>query len=220
MDLLLAHGAPIEAKAKSRNDMYQYQIHEADRLPPWATPLLLARSYASVKLLLEKGANVDARDSYSMTLLHRSLLIGIGQSADVVALLIAKGADVNAVDIYNMTPLHRVTYTGNVTMVEFFLTNAPNATSTNLYNLKSILAVSGKVGSGSRLEALIDGLKNTNDGTRGVDKCKIVYHFFKHWFFGITFVFFLRINILIFLGIVLPPILFIGLVANIIAVHI
>jgi ankyrin repeat protein len=105
---------------------------------------------------------------------------------DVVQLLLASGADVNAVDNSGQTSLHNVALGGNVKMLEFLLTNAPNATSTDLYNMKYALALLGTVRGGSPLETLIDALKNTNDGTTRavVGKCKILYHFFKHWFFG------------------------------------
>jgi len=58
-----------------------------------------------VKLLLEAGSDVNARDSLGMTPLHRAVLVG---SADIVKLLLLNGADVNSRDNMGRTPLHMV----------------------------------------------------------------------------------------------------------------
>jgi ankyrin repeat protein len=104
----------------------------------------------------------------------------------IVELLLAKGADINAVADDGNTPLNWAALSPGATseLLEFLLTRPENATSTNLVGFKITLALKGIVESGSRLEALVDGLNNTNDGTRAVGKCEIRYHYFKHWFFG------------------------------------
>jgi ankyrin repeat protein len=81
------------------------------------TPLLLAASEHRVgidltdeiKLLLEAGADVDARptapglDDYTPLHLVANMDVGIGPAE----LLLAHGADINAVTRYNETPLDR-----------------------------------------------------------------------------------------------------------------
>ena len=53
-----------------------------------------------VKLLIEKGADVNTRGYYSRTSLHAT------SNEELVLLLISKGADVNAKDRHGETPLH------------------------------------------------------------------------------------------------------------------
>jgi ankyrin repeat protein len=57
MEVLLVHGAPIEAKSRKEIVYTAYEADRPDESLPWVTPLLLASNYASIKLLLEKGAN-------------------------------------------------------------------------------------------------------------------------------------------------------------------
>lgn len=58
---------------------------------------------AVVQLLLEKGANVNAKEDREKTALHRAAW---GGHEAVVQLLLEKGADVNAKDRYGSTVLH------------------------------------------------------------------------------------------------------------------
>ena len=56
-----------------------------------------------IPLLLEKGADLEARDDYYVTPLHVAAELGDSRTA---ALLIARGAKTNSRDCYNQTPLH------------------------------------------------------------------------------------------------------------------
>ena len=58
-----------------------------------------------VKVLIEKGAKVDALNNLSQTPLHRAAYNNT--NADVVKVLIEKGAKVDALDDFSQTPLHR-----------------------------------------------------------------------------------------------------------------
>ena len=57
-----------------------------------------------VELLINKGADVNAKDEYDDTPLHLSI------NRNIYELLIAKGADVNAKNCSGCTPLHSIIY--------------------------------------------------------------------------------------------------------------
>jgi ankyrin repeat protein len=77
---------------------------------PWgSTPLMAAVSTHdadTVRLMLERGANPNARDSMGRTALRRGFGDGTMKTASVRALL-EHGADVNARDVEGLTPLGR-----------------------------------------------------------------------------------------------------------------
>jgi ankyrin repeat protein len=62
-----------------------------------------ARKLEIVKLLVAKGARVQARDRNALTALHNAASQG---SARIVAFLVSHGADINAKTNADMTPLH------------------------------------------------------------------------------------------------------------------
>jgi len=72
-----------------------------------------------VKKLLERGADVNARDSeYGATPLHHAAVYG---HLEVARLLIEKGADVNAVDGSLTTPLHWAAVGGHLEVARLLL---------------------------------------------------------------------------------------------------
>jgi hypothetical protein len=69
----------------------------------YTPPLFYARSPEAVRLLVEKGANVNYTDNNDLTPLH----VAIEKNKPEVALaLIESGADVTAKDVEGRTPLH------------------------------------------------------------------------------------------------------------------
>lgn len=68
-----------------------------------------------VKLLLEKGADVNAANRNRRTPLHHASTNGY---VDVVKLLLEKGADVNAAQSDGRTPLHHASMDGHVDVVK------------------------------------------------------------------------------------------------------
>lgn len=72
----------------------------------------------TMELLLDKGAEVDARGPLGNTLLHCASLDG---RLDVVKLLLENEADVNAKNSNGWTPLHRAALRGQLKVAEFLL---------------------------------------------------------------------------------------------------
>ncbi|MCC6003801.1 MAG: ankyrin repeat domain-containing protein [Thermofilum sp.] len=71
-----------------------------------------------VRLLLEHGAEVNARNKYGETPLHRAAAYG---RADAARLLLEHGADVNARDEYGWTPLHVAALQGRADVARLLL---------------------------------------------------------------------------------------------------
>ncbi len=86
------------------------------------TPLRFAvrsGNLAEVKILLKKGADVNAKDETDfMTPLHYATVYG---HKEIVELLIEKGADVNAKDETDFTTLHYATVYGHKEIVELLI---------------------------------------------------------------------------------------------------
>ena len=64
------------------------------------TPLHFARTAEQTRVLIEAGANVNARNNSDYTPLHRA------ETADQIRVLIEAGANVNSVNYWGYTPLH------------------------------------------------------------------------------------------------------------------
>jgi len=74
---------------------------------------------ATVRLLLESKANIDARDEDTKTPLHRAALTG---NLDSATALVEAGADLSAADICRWTPLHYACQDGHCKVVQMLLT--------------------------------------------------------------------------------------------------
>lgn len=106
-EMLIAHGA--DANALSRRDGRRPLHWVAWR----GYPLQLA------VLLIDRGADIDARDERGLAPLHVASYKG---DPELVELLIARGAGVNAVeDHYGFTPLHHTIAYGNSKIAEIEL---------------------------------------------------------------------------------------------------
>jgi ankyrin repeat protein len=71
---------------------------------------------AAVKLPLDNGADVNAKDAKGWTALHRAAL----QHKPMVCLLLDNGADIEARDKRGCTALHRAAASGQRAIVETF----------------------------------------------------------------------------------------------------
>ena len=99
-----------------------------------ATPLHLAvqRDLEIVKLLVDKGADVNAKDSNESTPIIWALMGGTTSNLEILAFLVKKGADVNSADVRLNTPLHRASSNENPKAIRFLLEHGAKATNQNL----------------------------------------------------------------------------------------
>jgi ankyrin repeat protein len=73
------------------------------------------------KLLLERGANIDARETTGMTILLKALSQPHPNLADIVKFLLKHGADVNAQDDTLRSPLHLAEYSGELEVAQMLV---------------------------------------------------------------------------------------------------
>jgi ankyrin repeat protein len=131
--------APIHDAAQSNNTATLDELLNANPElinlpgPCGRTPLHFAASSGSLeatKMLLQKGANINARDQYGCTPL---LLTVYGFQTEIVKLLAASGANVNLGDNGGRTPLHQAACASPTEIVVILLKNGanPNAQDRN-----------------------------------------------------------------------------------------
>ncbi|HEX5222973.1 MAG TPA: ankyrin repeat domain-containing protein [Verrucomicrobiae bacterium] len=115
-------GMPVEARDEQGN-----------------TPLILATAYsdvASVKLLLDRGADVNAANKAGATALLRA-----ARSYEMVRLLVDRGAEVNVRSALGNTPLILAARPADgERTVEFLLKHGADATATNNWGATALMA--------------------------------------------------------------------------------
>jgi len=74
----------------------------------------------TLNLLLEHGMQIDVKDKYDRTPLHRACEF---EQLDAVKILHEKGADLNTKGIYGWTPLHTAADRGNLEIVKYLVKN-------------------------------------------------------------------------------------------------
>jgi len=94
------------------------------------TPLIVASLEGQDEIasyLLQRGANVDARNAGGLSALHAAAYAG---HRDIVALLIVKGANVNdAANRFGVAPLHVAAEENHLAIVELLLKNDADSTA-------------------------------------------------------------------------------------------
>jgi ankyrin repeat protein len=76
--------------------------------------------YERVRAAIEAGANVNARDNWDSTTLHKAAAYG---HTDIAELLITNGAVVNTRDHKKSTPLHRAATYGQPAIARLLIEN-------------------------------------------------------------------------------------------------
>jgi len=109
------------------------------------TPLHLAAEHGRqqiVELLLEKGADVNAKSGFKRTPLHYAASSG---HEGIVGRLMAKGAELNALDSFVLSSIFMAAYNGHQKIVEMLLSSGIdlNTTEKNSVTLLHAAAMSG-----------------------------------------------------------------------------
>ncbi len=109
------------------------------------TPLHLAAEHGHrqiVELLLQEGADINAKSGFKRTPLHFAASSG---HDEIVRLFIEKGAELNENDSFILTPIFQAAYNGHQNIVEMLLSNGINlsATEKNSVTLLHAAAISG-----------------------------------------------------------------------------
>ena len=78
------------------------------------------RSLVTVKLLLDQGIDVNAKNGYWQTPLH------LAEDAKVAQYLLTRGANVNAVDLNDNTPLHYAVLRNSMELVQLITNRGAN----------------------------------------------------------------------------------------------
>ena len=116
MNILIANDADVDIK-HTRRGMEETALHYA----------AITGKTEAVKLLLEAGANINAKNDRGQTALHVALDIRdygyrkYGLSKDTIELLLARGTDVNLKDKAGRTPLHLAVESAGADIVKLLL---------------------------------------------------------------------------------------------------
>jgi ankyrin repeat protein len=99
------------------------------------------RSVPLARLLLERGADVRAKDVYSETVLHEAAR---HNSCGIATLLLAHGADINAVDMYGYTPLHCAVTWRRYDFARLLLAHGADVNAVDVYGYTPLLGLVAK----------------------------------------------------------------------------
>uniref|UniRef100_G3Q0K9 Ankyrin 1, erythrocytic b n=1 Tax=Gasterosteus aculeatus aculeatus TaxID=481459 RepID=G3Q0K9_GASAC len=143
IEILLEHGAPIQAKTKNGlspihmsaqgdhmdcvRQLLQYNAEIDDITLDHLTPLHVAAHcghHRMAKVLLDKGAKANARALSGLTPLHVAAFMG---HLNIVKNLIQRGASPNASNVKVETPLHMASRAGHCEVAQFLLQNTAQA---------------------------------------------------------------------------------------------
>ncbi|XP_072943225.1 poly [ADP-ribose] polymerase tankyrase [Epargyreus clarus] len=117
-----------------------------------STPLHFAAGYNRLplaQLLLQRGADVHAKDKGGLVPLHNACSYG---HYEVTELLVSAGAGVNAADLWRFTPLHEAAAKGKADIVRLLLKHGADPTRRNRDGLTPLQLV--RAGDGDTADAL------------------------------------------------------------------
>jgi ankyrin repeat protein len=100
-------------------------------------------SIETIKLLLSKGADIDAQNTQLNTPLHEAIQ---SKKENISALLIEKGADLNKTNIHNRTPLHRAALLNRKRIGEMLIAKGASVDPPDKYQRTPFLIVARQTG--------------------------------------------------------------------------
>jgi ankyrin repeat protein len=115
----------------------------------------------SVRNVVEKGANINARDALGMTALIKTARMG-DRNKEVALFLIEKGADVNVYDKNGWTPLMHAARAGSVNIVRALIEKGANLNAQDEYGNTALMHASGGSPHADVVRILIEKGANLN----------------------------------------------------------
>ncbi|KAI9777066.1 MAG: hypothetical protein M1839_009117 [Geoglossum umbratile] len=118
-----------------------------------ALPLAASFGLAeTVKLLLEKGADIEAEDSSGQRALHTAAFF---EHSEVVKVLLDNGVDIEARDSSSRTALHRASFPGRIEVVRLLLENGVDIEAKDS-NSRTALHIAAVIGHDNVVQLLLD----------------------------------------------------------------
>ncbi len=130
-----------------------------------------------VKLLLEKGANVNAKDKYGDTPLLRATK---QRHLEIVKLLLDKGADVNEKDKYGDTPLLSAVEIDHLEIVKLLLEKGANVNAKNMNGYTPLMRATEN-GHLEMVKLLLDRGANVNEKNKNNYETSLHWAVWRRW---------------------------------------
>lgn len=107
--------------------------------------IFFEHSIRGIKLYLQVGANINARDNNDRTLLHSIACFENEYIIDLIRFLLENGADINAKNDEGNTPLHIASKHGSIEVAQFLLDSGASKGARNNMGISAYSAFKSRV---------------------------------------------------------------------------